>query len=254
MQAHVRRFQAAFLESREERSSDGTEGRRGDHRRRSDRHGHGIRALQARLQDAQHRQAPVGRLRPHVELVRDRARALLVVRRSGDGVRGLLLLEGLGGVPRGARRGGARDATCSRAPILLESATGHHDKVLPHYDRLGVPYEEWDTATLEQKAPIFDVHEFWPPSRPSDDDFTAPRTKKLPGAIYTPDSGYVNDPALSSHNLQRAAEARGGAFLYRRKVTEIRQARRARDRRDARRRQRDRRARSSSTSRARTRS
>ena len=96
--------------------------------------------------------------------------------------------------------------------------------MLPHYDRLGVPYEEWDTATLERKVPIFDVHEFWPPSRPSDDDFAAPRAKKLPGAIYTPDSGYVNDPALSSHNLQRAAEAKGGQFLYRRKVTEIRQA------------------------------
>ena len=41
--------------------------------------------------------------------------------------------------------------------VLLESATGHHDKVLPHYDRLGVPYEVWDTATLEQKVPIFDV-------------------------------------------------------------------------------------------------
>ncbi len=108
--------------------------------------------------------------------------------------------------------------------ILLESATGHHDKVLPHYDRLGVPYEEWDTATLERKVPIFDVHEFWPPSRPSDDDFAAPRERKLPGAIYTPDSGYVNDPALSSHNLQRASEAKGGQYLYRRKVTEIRQA------------------------------
>ena len=107
--------------------------------------------------------------------------------------------------------------------VLLESATGHHDKVLPHYDRLGVPYEVWDTATLEQKVPIFDVHEFWPPSRPSDDDFGAPRSKKLPGAIYTPDSGYVNDPALSSHNLQRAAEAKGGQFIYRRKVNEIRQ-------------------------------
>ena len=124
--------------------------------------------------------------------------------------------------------------------ILLESATGHHDKVLPHYDRLGVPYEEWDTATLERKVPIFDVHEFWPPSRPSDDDFAAPRQKKLPGAIYTPDSGYVNDPALSSHNLQRAAEARGGQFIYRRRVTEIRR-RRPGARGHAGRRQRDRR-------------
>ena len=85
-------------------ASDGTAGRRSDHRRRSDRHGHGIRARQARLQDAEHRQAPVRRLRPHVELLCDRARPLLVVRRRGDGVRGLLLLEGLGAVPGDARR------------------------------------------------------------------------------------------------------------------------------------------------------
>ena len=35
------------------------------------------------------------------------------------------------------------------------------------------------------------------------------------GAIFTPGSGYVNDPQLRDHNLQRAAEAHGGEFLFR---------------------------------------
>jgi sarcosine oxidase subunit beta len=106
--------------------------------------------------------------------------------------------------------------------ILLKSATGHHDKVLRHYNELGVEFEEWDTETLQRKMPIFDVSEFWPPTRPDDPSFYEKREKKLPGAIYTPGSGYVDDPALASHNLQRAAEAKGGRFLFRSEVTAIR--------------------------------
>ena len=107
--------------------------------------------------------------------------------------------------------------------ILLKSSTAHHDKVLPHYDAVGVTYEDWDTETTKQKMPIFDMHEFWPPTRPSEDpNFMDPRGGELPGAIYTPESGYVSDPALASHNLQRAAEAKGSRFLYRKAVTEIR--------------------------------
>ena len=59
--------------------------------------------VQARLQDGQHRQAAGRGLRPDEQLVRDRPRALLLARGRRDGLRGLLLLAGLGRVPR--RRG-----------------------------------------------------------------------------------------------------------------------------------------------------
>src|ERR1044072_7642600 len=97
--------------------------------------------------------------------------------------------------------------------VLLESATGHHDKVLPHYDRLGVPYEGWDTATLEQKGPIFDVLEFWTPPRHADDDSAPPATKNPRGPTHTPHPANVNAPALSPHTPQRPAEPRGGEFI-----------------------------------------
>jgi sarcosine oxidase subunit beta len=119
-------------------------------------------------------------------------------------------------------RGLARYMNCGT--ILLESATGHHQKVLPHYRALGVEFEEWDTKTLKEKIPIFDVHAFWPPRRPEDEHFWDEPTEELPGAIFTPGSGYVNDPALTCHNLQRAAEAKGGRFVFRRTVTAIRRA------------------------------
>ncbi|MBW3563074.1 MAG: FAD-dependent oxidoreductase, partial [Actinobacteria bacterium] len=41
------------------------------------------------------------------------------------------------------------------------------------------------------------------------------------GAIWTTQSGYVSDPQLSSHNLQRAAEAKGGRFRFSTKVVGI---------------------------------
>ena len=52
--------------------------------------------------------------------------------------------------------------------VLLKSKTGHHEKVLEHFRNLGVDHEEWDTDTLKGRIPYYDVHEFWPPSRPKE--------------------------------------------------------------------------------------
>src|SRR4051794_25235748 len=106
--------------------------------------------------------------------------------------------------------------------LLLESATGHHEKVLNHYRDVGVEYEEWTTDQLLERMPIFDPHAFYPPKRPEDPHFWDQSEEELPGAVYTPGSGYVNDPQLASHNLQRAAEAHGGEFLFRSTVMDIR--------------------------------
>jgi sarcosine oxidase subunit beta len=108
--------------------------------------------------------------------------------------------------------------------ILLKSATGHHDKVLKHYRDLGVEFEEWDKAELQRRMPIYDTHAFWPPKRPDDPQFWDQPESELDGAVFTPGSGYVNDPQLATHNLQRAAEAHGGEFLFKAEVAEIRRS------------------------------
>jgi len=108
--------------------------------------------------------------------------------------------------------------------VLLKSATGHHEKVLRHYRDLGVQYEEWDNAELKRRVPIYDTHAFWPPKRPEDPGFWEEPEAELDGAIFTPGSGYVNDPQLATHNLQRAAEAHGAEFLFRAEVVEILQS------------------------------
>ena len=116
--------------------------------------------------------------------------------------------------------GTARYMQCGT--VLLKSATGHHEKVLAHYRDLGVEYEEWDNATLVEKVPVYSTDAFWPPKRPDDPHFWDDAQAQLDGAIFTPGSGYVNDPQLATHNLQRAAEAKGGEFVFRAQVSEIR--------------------------------
>ena len=108
--------------------------------------------------------------------------------------------------------------------VLLKSNTGHHEKVLEHFRTLGVEHEEWDTDTLKSRIPYYDVHEFWPPSRPEEPDFWRQPDEELEGAIYTSGSGYVNDPKLATHDLQLAAEAKGGTFLFDTRIVEIRRS------------------------------
>lgn len=108
--------------------------------------------------------------------------------------------------------------------VLLKSKTGHHEKVLEHYRSLGVDHEEWDTEQLKERVPYYDVHAFWPPSRPEGPDFWRKPDEELEGAIYTSGSGYVNDPLLATRDLQLAAEAKGGRFLFDESIVEIRRS------------------------------
>jgi sarcosine oxidase subunit beta len=108
---------------------------------------------------------------------------------------------------------------------LLFKTEGHDwRRVLKQYKTIGVKHEEWDAETVRQRIPIYSTSSYYPPARPEDEGspFWQDSDKELPGAIYTPESGYVNDPQLATHNVQRAAENYGGEFLFNSKVTEIR--------------------------------
>jgi sarcosine oxidase subunit beta len=47
--------------------------------------------------------------------------------------------------------------------------------------------------------------------------------KQIEGAVFFPTAGYINDPQLSAHNIQRASENEGGKFLFNKIVTNINQ-------------------------------
>ena len=119
-------------------------------------------------------------------------------------------------------RGLAKYMQCGT--VLLKIEGGHSDKVKPQFDALGVPYEDWDTETLAERVPYYSHGTHGDTKRPEDDAFWEDPVGELQGAIFTPDSGYVNDPQLATHNLQRATEAKGGEFIFGAEVSDIRRA------------------------------
>lgn len=106
--------------------------------------------------------------------------------------------------------------------VIMKGEAFNTDRSMMIFDEIGVPYENWSTEALKAKLPYLDPHAYYPPKRPEDPDFWDLPVKMLPGAVFTPTSGYINDAQLSVHNLQRAAEAKGGTFSFNEEVIEIR--------------------------------
>lgn len=108
--------------------------------------------------------------------------------------------------------------------VLLKDPGGHWRKALPHFDAIGIPYELWSVEKLHEQFPIVDTGLFGPPKRPDDPGFWDDAHGQVEGAIFVPESGYVSDPQLTTHNLQRAAEAKGADFKFNTEVTAIEQS------------------------------
>jgi len=94
--------------------------------------------------------------------------------------------------------------------------------VMRSLDELGVKYEELDLDGIKKKMPLLDTRSYFPVKLPDDPGFGRPTGAAVTGAIFVPESGYMSDPQLSTHNVQRAVEARGGEFMFNTKVVEIR--------------------------------
>jgi len=106
-------------------------------------------------------------------------------------------------------------------------ATESNDYLAPmcaRLDEIGIPWEPWDRAKIMEKLPYYDLRRFGPAKRLDDPSFGEPSEGVLNRAIFFPDAGYVSDPQLATHNVQRAAEAKGAEFRFNAEITQIRQA------------------------------
>ena len=103
--------------------------------------------------------------------------------------------------------------------VMKTEANGHLQKIVANMQALDIPYEEWDAAAVEARYPHLDLQCFAPAKRPEDADFGAPSGGRLSGAVMFPAAGYISDPQLATHNLQRAAEAAGGEFRFNAEIT-----------------------------------
>jgi sarcosine oxidase subunit beta len=112
-----------------------------------------------------------------------------------------------------------------KGSLLLKTQGHDWKKVRRHFDAVGVAYEEWDLDQIRERMPIFDLHTYWPVTRPEGDPrFFEPRDKMLEGGIFCPEAGYMSDPKLSTQNVQVAAENKGADFKFNVQVAAVRQA------------------------------
>lgn len=104
--------------------------------------------------------------------------------------------------------------------VMLDVDAAPRASWLPLFDEIGIPYEEWDSAALAERIAGIDTGRYWPPKRLEDDAFWADVPGTL-GGVYTPDAGYVSDPALAAVNLAAAAAAEGAQFRFRSTVAAV---------------------------------
>jgi len=103
--------------------------------------------------------------------------------------------------------------------LILDGST-ERERVLPLFDRVGVPYQCWDAQTIRQQVPGLDPGRYGPPKPVTDDAFWADPDGEL-GGYYTPDGGFIDDPQLATQNLMAAARRHGTEVRLREQVVAI---------------------------------
>ncbi len=108
--------------------------------------------------------------------------------------------------------------------VMKTELNSYLEPICRTMDEIGVPWHDLGPADVKAKLPIYDLHRFGPVKLPDDPGFGEATGEALAGAVLFPKAGYISDPQLATHNVQRAVEATGGEFLFNAEVTAIRQA------------------------------
>ncbi|MDJ0946398.1 MAG: FAD-dependent oxidoreductase [Kiloniellales bacterium] len=106
------------------------------------------------------------------------------------------------------------------ALVMKTEANSFLEPICRNMEALGIPYESWGPEQVMARLPVYDLGRYGPPKLPDDPAF-GQAEGEISGAVFFPCAGYVSDPQLATHNVQRAAEARGATFRFNSQVTEI---------------------------------
>ena len=106
--------------------------------------------------------------------------------------------------------------------LLIRTDDDHHaERVATLWADIGIPFETWSVDDVKARLPILDTGLFGPPKRPDDKHFWDDPHGSITGAYFSAEAGYVSDPQLSCHNLQRGAEANGAEFWFDAEVVSV---------------------------------
>jgi len=107
------------------------------------------------------------------------------------------------------------------ALVIKTPVNKNLSRVKAALDEFGIGYLELEPEEISRYLPNANIASYFPQKWIDDPEFGQPTAEKIPGALWIPESGYISDPKLSAHNVQVAAEALQGEFLYHAQVTEI---------------------------------
>lgn len=105
--------------------------------------------------------------------------------------------------------------------IMLRTHEDLHQLYVRNLTEAGVPFAELTSAEVVAQHPYLTVADFGGPASPDDERFWAEPSGVIPGALFMPDCGYINDPQLAAQNLHTAAVAKGAAFCFGARVDEL---------------------------------
>ena len=88
-------------------------------------------------------------------------------------------------------------------------------------DEFGVGYLELEPEDIKRYLPNVNLASYFPQKWLDDPEFGEPTADTIPGALWVPESGYISDPKLSTHNVMVAAQAKGTDFLFKAEVIDI---------------------------------
>jgi len=105
--------------------------------------------------------------------------------------------------------------------VMRTDLNDHLERHVAICDELEIPYEIWDKDRIVERLPVYDMKSYSPPKRMEDEGFGEPTGGTVDSGVFFPTAGYISDPQLATHNLQRAAEKIGAEFRFNREVVEI---------------------------------
>lgn len=120
--------------------------------------------------------------------------------------------------PSGSDLARFREVGCM---VMKTDGNDHLARHMRFSAMLDCPFEEWDSAQILDRLPIYSLESFAPAKRTDDPDFGRSNGNRIEGAVYWPNGGYVTDPALSARNLADAAVRCGARIRLGATVTAI---------------------------------
>lgn len=106
--------------------------------------------------------------------------------------------------------------------LVMKTAENKHlEPAMRIMETIGCPYQEMSADQVRSRLPLVNMKSYSPAKPPEHPDFGKPNGGTIGGAVFFPSGGYISDPQLSAHNVQRAAESIGVEFAFNTAVADI---------------------------------